>query len=89
MKRIAYAVMIVGMALSATNAMAQSRVQVNPRRNPNIAQAQALINQAYQYILAAQRQNEFDMGGHAERAKELLDQANVELKRAAITANHR
>ncbi len=29
------------------------------------------------------------MGGHAAHAKELLDQANREVKLAAMTANHR
>jgi hypothetical protein len=36
---------------------------------------------------AAQTANEFDMAGHAAKAKELLDQANNELKQAAEAAN--
>jgi len=34
-----------------------------------------------------QQANEFDLGGHAARAKELIDQASRELKEAARAAN--
>jgi hypothetical protein len=37
--------------------------------------------------LAAQKANEWDMRGHAQKAKELLEQANSELKQAAEAAN--
>ncbi len=60
---------------------------VSARRHPNIAAAQRLTEQAYQRITAAQVANEFDMDGHAARAKDLLDQANRELKAAAMDAN--
>jgi hypothetical protein len=46
------------------------------------------VGQAYERIVAAQQANEWDMGGHAARAKELLDQANREIKLAAEEANH-
>lgn len=61
---------------------------VSPRRHPNLAAAQRLSAQAYQRVLDAQRANEFDLGGHAQKAKELLEQANQELKEAAEAANH-
>jgi hypothetical protein len=57
------------------------------RRRPNLAAAQRLCQQAYERIVAAQQANEFDMGGHAQRAKDLLDRANNELKEAAESAN--
>jgi hypothetical protein len=60
---------------------------VNPNRHPNIAAAQRLTEQAYNKIVAAQQANEWDLGGHAAHAKDLLDQANRELKAAAETAN--
>jgi len=60
---------------------------VSGKRHPNIAAAQRLTDQAYQKIVAAQQANEFDMNGHAAKAKELLDQANRELKQAAEAAN--
>jgi hypothetical protein len=62
---------------------------VSWRRHPNLAAAQRFIDQAYAKISAAQGANEFDMDGHAAHAKELLDQANREIKLAAMTANHR
>ncbi|HUA93225.1 MAG TPA: hypothetical protein VL991_11685 [Terracidiphilus sp.] len=59
------------------------------RRHPNLAAAQHFIDQAYAKIGEAQRANEFDMDGHAARAKDLLEQANREIKQAAMAANHR
>lgn len=60
---------------------------VNPHRHPNLAAAQRLIDQAIGRIDAAQQANEFDMGGHAAKAKELLAHANEEIKQAAMDAN--
>jgi hypothetical protein len=57
-------------------------------RHPNLAAAQRLAKRAFEKIVAAQEANEFDLGGHAAKAKDLLDQANAELKAAAETANH-
>jgi len=39
--------------------------------------------------VAAQRANEWDMGGHAQKAKDLLEQVNNELKQAAEAANRK
>ncbi len=61
---------------------------VNAARHPNLAAAQRLTTQAFNRIVAAQQANEWDMGGHAAKAKDLLDQANRELKAAAQAANH-
>jgi hypothetical protein len=57
-------------------------------RHPNLAEAQHLIDKAYEKISAAQGANEFDMDGHAAKAKDLLEQANREIKLAARAANH-
>ena len=62
---------------------------VSPGRHPNIAAAQRLSQQAFERIVAAQQANEFDLQGHAQKAKELLEEANRELKMAAESANHR
>ncbi len=80
-----------GVLLVAGSVVAQQRPveNVNPRRHPNLAAAQRLVDQAFKKITAAQDANEFDLGGHAAKAKALLDQANVELKLAAETANRR
>jgi predicted lipoprotein with Yx(FWY)xxD motif len=69
-------------------ALAQKPVEnVNPNKHPNLAAAQRLSEQAYQKVVAAQEANEWDMEGHAQKAKDLLDQANQELKKAAHAAN--
>ena len=60
---------------------------VSPGRHPNIAAAQRLSQQAWQKIIAAQQANEWDMEGHAQKAKNLLDDVNRELKLAAGAAN--
>lgn len=60
---------------------------VSGKRHPNLAAAQRLSTQAYERIVAAQKANEWDMQGHAQKAKELLDQVNNELKQAAESAN--
>jgi len=68
-------------------AFAQPKENISKGRHPNLAAAQRLSEQAYQRIVAAQEANEFDMAGHAQRAKGLLEQANNELKQAALAAN--
>ncbi|HEV2135250.1 MAG TPA: hypothetical protein VGR47_13530 [Terracidiphilus sp.] len=75
-------------ALASGAAIAQeaSRRDVG-RRHPNLAAAQRFCQQAYERIVAAQQANEWDLGGHAQRAKDLLDRANGELKEAAEAAN--
>jgi hypothetical protein len=56
-------------------------------RHPNLRAAQDLCVQASRKISAAQNANEFDMGGHAARAKDLLVQAADEISNAAAAAN--
>ena len=81
-------VLVVVLLLTGVVIAQKKPVQnVSPQRHPNIAAAQRLVDQAYQKITAAQKANEFDMDGHAAKAKELLDQVNNELKQAAEAAN--
>jgi hypothetical protein len=56
-------------------------------RHPNLEAAQQLIDQALGRLDAAQRANEYDMGGHAQNAKNLLMQAKGEIRAAAHAAN--
>ncbi|MGA8619992.1 MAG: hypothetical protein WB660_15900 [Candidatus Sulfotelmatobacter sp.] len=68
--------------------LAQEPVQdINPKVHPNLAEAQKHVVQANNYIIAAQKDNRYDMKGHAEKARQLLVQANQELKLAAEAAN--
>ena len=54
---------------------------------PISAAAQDLSRKAYDKIVAAQQANEWDMKGHAQKAKQLLDEVSRELKLAAEEAN--
>ena len=62
-------------------------VNVSPALHPNLAAAQRFVERAINKISTAQRANEFDMNGHAAKAKALLDQAYTEIKLAAEAAN--
>ena len=78
---LAAALAVAGLAL------AQPKDNVSKALHPNLAAAQRLSTQAYEKITAAQEANEFDLAGHAAKAKALLEQVNSELKLAAQTAN--
>ena len=76
------------LCLAASAFAAKKPVQnVNPQKHPNIAAAQNLSRQAFDKVVAAQKANEWDMQGHAEKAKQLLEEVNHELKLAAEAAN--
>jgi len=80
-------VMAVGIVV-ASSALAQKPVNdISSKRHPNLAAAQRLAQTAWEKVSAAQVANEFDMDGHAAKAKDLLDQANQQLKMAAEDAN--
>jgi hypothetical protein len=71
-----------------TTAVAQMPVaSVDPSRHGNLAAAQQDIQQAFNSISAAQRENDDQLGGHAGRAKDLLRQANDEIAAAASVAD--
>ncbi|HEU4843617.1 MAG TPA: hypothetical protein VFT05_05085 [Burkholderiaceae bacterium] len=75
-------------ALVACSAAIADPVQnVSPQVHPNLAAAQQLISQAFYRVRDAQVANHDDMGGHAARAKVLLEQANDEIKQAALADN--
>jgi hypothetical protein len=86
-KRI-FAPLIACLLLIGGIAIAEQPAQnVSKGKHPNLAAAQRLSNQAFEKITAAQQANEWDMQGHAKKAKDLLEQANNELKQAAQSAN--
>ena len=87
MKPLLLRYLLVGVAAAAILAGCVSTGTVSFRRHPNLAEAQSLIQSAMDKISAAQAANEFDMGGHAARAKALLAQAYSEVKLAAEAAN--
>jgi len=79
------AALLFGSIVSAQ--MKQPVENVNPKKHPNLAAAQRFCDQAFEKIQAAQAANEWDLDGHAAKAKELLDQASRELKQSARTSN--
>jgi len=86
-KTLAGAVLVAAL-IGGGVAVAQKPVEdVSGKKHPNLAAAQRLSEQAFNKITAAQEANEWDMQGHAAKAKDLLDQANRELKMAAEAAN--
>ena len=78
------------LALLVSAAVAAPPVDdISAHKHPNLAAAQRFSQQAYEKIVAAQEANEWDMRGHAQKAKNLLDEVNNELKQAADAANHK
>jgi hypothetical protein len=88
--RFKLALLAVVAAVAACAVSAQVPVQnIDPERHGNLAAAQRLVVQAFERLSDAQNANDYQLGGHAARAKELLRQANDEIKMAAEAANRR
>lgn len=81
---LASAAVLCAMALA--QGVPQPYVNIDRYRHGNLAAAQGNIVQAFNYISYAQRANDGQLGGHAARAKELLTEANEELRLAADVA---
>jgi hypothetical protein len=62
-------------------------VNIDKSKHPNLAEAQHLLSEANRYIVEAQKDNKYDMQGHASKARQLLVEASKELKAAAEAAN--
>jgi uncharacterized protein YpmB len=62
-------------------------VNIDKKSHANLAEAQQLLAQANHYIAEAQKDNKYNLQGHAQKARELLVQASQELKAAAEAAN--
>jgi hypothetical protein len=57
------------------------------RGHPNLEAARNDLNGAWDHITRAQQNNEYDMGGHAAKAKDLISNAKEEVRMAAEAAN--
>jgi hypothetical protein len=86
-KSLAGAVLVAALIGGGVAVAQKPAENVSGQKHPNLAAAQRLSEQAYNKITAAQEANEWDMQGHAAKAKDLLDQVNKELKLAAEAAN--
>ena len=87
--RFSAAILGASLLIGGVAVAQRPKENISPGRHPNLAAAQRLSEQAYQKIIAAQQANEWDMKGHAQKAKNLLDEVNNELKQAAEVANRR
>jgi hypothetical protein len=87
MKRIIIIAILALVLIGVTTVFAGPARNISAKKHPNLAAAQSFVEKAYNKITMAQKANEFDLGGHAQKAKELLEQASAELKLAAETAN--
>ena len=83
------AVLTVCAVFIATSYAQRPATDIDPARHGNLAEAQHHILQAFEKIEDAQKANREQLGGHADKAKQLLDQASHELKLAAEFANQR
>jgi flagellar motility protein MotE (MotC chaperone) len=81
------AAMVSILAICVVIAAQEPAVDIDKRVHPNLAAAQQHIVEANRYIATAQKDNRYDMKGHAEKARQLLNEANQELKAAAEAAN--
>ena len=83
-------VLVVALAVAAPLGLALAEQPAGKRKgHPNLAAAQKLAMQAFDKLEAAQQANEYDLGGHAAKAKVLLEQANAEIKLATEAAGKR
>jgi hypothetical protein len=85
LKTFAFTLCVSTLLLS--NCATTRNYRVSYARHPNLAEAQTAIENAVEKLNAAQVANDFDMDGHAAKAKELLNQAYIEIKYAAEAAN--
>ena len=78
---------LASLFMMGASGVAFAKPDVSKAKHPNLAAAQKLVEQALAKVTAAQKANEYDMDGHAAKAKDLLDQAFAEIKLAAEAAN--
>lgn len=75
-------------AAAAITASCAALAATNPEaEHPNIIAASHDVQSALEKMKAAQTANEYDMGGHAAKAEELLHKAQHQMEMAAGAAN--
>lgn len=75
------------LALAAPVSLAVAQKKQGKYSHPNLMAADKLCAQAFAKLEAAQKANEYDLGGHAAKAKDLLKQAQDEIRLATEAAN--
>ena len=79
--------LVLGLALAAPLTLAFAQKKDGKYAHPNLMAADKLCAQAFAKLEAAQVANEYDLGGHAKKAKELIKQAQDEIKLATAAAD--
>jgi hypothetical protein len=79
--------LLSGMLFCVATLAQKPVVDIDQSRHPNLYDAQRHVVAASEAVVRAQNDNKDDLGGHAEKARQLLVQANQELKAAAAAAN--
>ena len=78
---------VLALAAPLGLAIAESPDTKKPvKAHPNLGAAQKLVSQAFDKLEAAQKANEYDLGGHAAKAKGYLEQARQEIDAATKAA---
>jgi hypothetical protein len=85
-------ILMAGIALGGALTLGAVPFGQGPRvtvgeRHGNMRAAQEYIQQAWQKVDEAQKDNHYNLGGHAGRAKDLLAQASEEIRLSADVAN--
>jgi hypothetical protein len=62
-------------------------LNVSKEKHPHLAAAQEAVRQAWEKLVEAQKANDWDMNGHAQKAKEMIAQASAAIHQAALAAN--
>ncbi len=87
-KDMKFRTIAIGAALVCAGvALGQSPVVNIGTKHGNLRAAQEFIVNAYGKIDEAQKDNRDQLGGHAEKAKQHLEEADAELRAAADYAN--
>jgi hypothetical protein len=79
--------MVTAMLFYGATLAQEPVLNIDAKVHPNLAEAQRDVVEANKAIAVAQKENGYDMKGHAEKARDLLVQVNNELKLAAAAAN--
>ncbi len=81
---------IMTIVLTAAAALPLGYAVAGPmRERPNLRAAERELTQAFEHVAASQAANEWDEGGHAQKAKELIEHAKEEIHLAAEWDGHR
>ena len=79
-------VSIIGLltvCLALAGIVVAQRSNIDPTLHPGLAEAQQHIQEAARKVREAHERDKSDLGGHAEKAIQLLDQASMEVKSAS------